>query len=174
MEFIDLKEQYRRYQKQIDERIQRVLSHGHFIMGPEILELEQALASFVGVQHCISVSSGTASLEIALRALGLGPDDEVITVPFTWISTAEVIALVGAKPVFVDIEPTTFNLDPEQLEAVLSPRVKALIPVSLFGQMPDMDRPVGIRQGGSDEDATFGHGQARKVRAGREQGAARG
>ena len=140
MEFVDLKIQYRTYQDEIDARLRKVFEHGQFIHGPEIAELEQTLAKYVGVSHCITVSSGTASLEIALRALGIGPGDEVITVPFTWISTAEVIALVGAKPVFVDIDPFTFNLDPEQLEAVLSPRVKALIPVSLFGQMPDMDR----------------------------------
>jgi UDP-2-acetamido-2-deoxy-ribo-hexuluronate aminotransferase len=140
MEFIDLKTQYRRYQEAIDSRIRKVLEHGQFIQGPEIFELERVLAEYVGVAHCITVSSGTASLEIALRALGIGQGDEVVTVPFTWISTAEVIALVGAKPVFVDIDPITFNIDPEQLGRVLSPRVKAIIPVSLFGQMPDFQR----------------------------------
>lgn len=146
MEFIDLKTQYRRYRSEIDARIRKVLEHGQFIQGPEIFELEKLLADYVGVAHCITVSSGTASLEIALRALGIGPGDEVVTVPFTWISTAEVIALVGAKPVFVDIDPVTYNLDPERLEAVLSPRVKALIPVSLFGQMPDCARINRIAQ----------------------------
>lgn len=140
MEFIDLKTQYRRYQAEIDSRMRRVLEHGQFIQGPEILELEKVLAEFVGVAHCITVASGTASLEIALRALGVGPGDEVVTVPFTWISTAEVIALVGAKPVFVDIDPISFNLDPALLEAAISPRVKAILPVSLFGQMADFDR----------------------------------
>jgi UDP-2-acetamido-2-deoxy-ribo-hexuluronate aminotransferase len=140
MDFIDLKAQYRRYQSEIDERMKRVLEHGHFIQGPEILELEGVLAGYVGVAHCITVSSGTASLEIALRALGIGPGDEVVTVPFTWISTAEVIALVGAKPVFVDVEPVTYNLDPTQLQAALSTRTKAIIPVSLFGQMADYER----------------------------------
>src|SRR5579885_1186499 len=105
MEFIDLKQQYLRYKAEIGERMQRVLDHGQFIMGPEITELEQLLSNYVGVKHCITVASGTDSLEIALRALGIGPGDEVITVPFTWISTAEAIGLVGAKPVFVDIEP---------------------------------------------------------------------
>src|ERR1700681_159156 len=127
MEFIDLKTQYRRYQNEIDSRMRKVLEHGQFVQGPEILELEKLLAAYVGVAHGISVSSGPASLEIALRALGIGLGDEVVTVPFTWIRTAEVIALVGAKPVFVDIEPITFNLDPAKLEAALSPRVKALI-----------------------------------------------
>jgi UDP-2-acetamido-2-deoxy-ribo-hexuluronate aminotransferase len=140
MELVDLKTQYRCYQQGIDSRMRKVLEHGQFIQGPEIFELEKLLAEYVGVAHCVTVSSGTTSLEIALRALGIGPGDEVVTVPFTWISTAEVIALVGAKPVFVDIDPVTFNLDAERLEAVFSPRVKAVIPVSLFGQMPDLER----------------------------------
>jgi UDP-2-acetamido-2-deoxy-ribo-hexuluronate aminotransferase len=140
MEFIDLKEQYRRHKTEIDLRIHRVLDHGHFIMGPEIAELEQALASFVGVKHCIAVASGTDSLEIALRALGIGPGDEVVTVPFTWISSAEVIGLVGARPVFVDIRPDTYNINEDLLEAAITPRTNAIMPVSLFGQMPDYDR----------------------------------
>lgn len=140
MEFIDLKTQYRRYKADIDRRMAEVLAHGQFIMGPEIGELEAALAAFVGVKHCITVSSGTHSLEIALRALGIGPGDEVVTVPFTWISTAEVIGLVGARPVFVDIEPATFNMNVDLLEAAITPRTKAIVPVSLFGQMPDYTR----------------------------------
>ena len=140
MEFIDLKEQYRRGKRQIDERIQRVLDHGHFIMGPEIAELERELASYVAVKHCITVASGTDSLEIALRALNVGNGDEVITVPFTWISSAEVIGLVGAKPVFVDIDPVTYNINEELIEEAITPRTKAILPVSLFGQMPDFDR----------------------------------
>jgi UDP-2-acetamido-2-deoxy-ribo-hexuluronate aminotransferase len=137
MQFIDLKTQYQRYQSEIDARMKAVLDHGKFIMGPEIAEMEQALAQYVGVEHGISVSSGTHSLEIALRALDIGPGDEVITVPFTWISSAEVIMLVGATPVFVDIEPDYFNLDVSKLEKAITPRTKAIIPVSLFGQMPD-------------------------------------
>lgn len=140
MQFVDLKEQYRRYQAEIDAAMRRVLEHAQFIMGPEVAELEGALAAYVGVKHAITVASGTASLEIALRALGVGPGDEVITVPFTFISTAEVIALVGAKPVFIDIEPATFNLDVDQLEAAITYRTRAIIPVSLFGQMPDYAR----------------------------------
>ncbi len=138
MEFIDLKTQYRRYQVAVDARIHKVLEHGHYIMGPEIAEIETQLAAYVGVKHAITVASGTDSLEIALRALGVGFGDEVITVPFTWISSAEVISQVGAKPVFVDIEPATFNLDVSKLEAAITPRTKAIIPVSLFGQMPDL------------------------------------
>jgi len=135
MEFIDLKAQYHRYKEAIDTRIHAVLQHGQYILGPEIQELEKALAQFVGVKHCLTVASGTDSLEIALRALSIGPGDEVITVPFTWISTAEVISLVGAKPVFVDIEEETYNLDPRLLERVITSKTKAIIPVNLFGQM---------------------------------------
>jgi UDP-2-acetamido-2-deoxy-ribo-hexuluronate aminotransferase len=140
MEFIDLKAQYRRYQAEIDTRMQVVLQHGHFIMGPEIAELEGKLASYVGIKHCLTVASGTHSLEIALRALDIGPGDEVITVPFTWISSAEVILLVGATPVFVDITAADFNIDVSKIEAAITPRTKAILPVSLFGQMPDYDR----------------------------------
>ena len=140
MQFIDLKVQYQRYQSEIDARMRAVLEHGQYIMGPEIAEVEQALATYVGVNHCLTVASGTDSLEIALRALDIGPGDEVITVPFTWISSAEVIGLVGARPVFVDIEPSTYNLDVNLLEAAITPRTKAIMPVSLFGQMPDYDR----------------------------------
>lgn len=138
MEFIDLKTQYNKYKKEIDSRMQKVLEHGRYIMGPEVDELEEALAEYVGVEHCITVSSGTHSLEIALRALDIGPGDEVITVPFSWISSAEVIMLVGATPVFVDIEYETFNLDASKLEAAITEKTKAIIPVSLFGQMADM------------------------------------
>ena len=140
MQFIDLKTQYRRYQADIDARMRVVMEHGHYVMGPEIAEVERVLADYVGVKHCLTVASGTDSLEIALRALEIGAGDEVITVPFTWISSAEVIGLVGAKPVFVDIEPATYNLDINRLEAAITPRTKAIMPVSLFGQMPDYDR----------------------------------
>jgi UDP-2-acetamido-2-deoxy-ribo-hexuluronate aminotransferase len=140
MEFIDLKSQYHFLKSQIDAGIAKVLDHGQFIMGPEIKELESALSAFVGMKHCITVSSGTTSLEIALRALNVGAGDEVVTVPFTWISSAETINLVGAKPVFVDIEPTTYNIDAEKIESVITPATKAIVPVSLFGQMPKMER----------------------------------
>lgn len=137
LDFIDLKIQQDAIRPQLENDIHRVLHHGQYIMGPEIAELEAALAAYVGVKHCITVSSGTDSLEIALRALGVGPGDEVITVPFTWISSAEVIGLVGATPVFVDIEPVSFNIDVARIEAAITPRTKAILPVSLFGQMPD-------------------------------------
>lgn len=146
MEFIDLKKQYALHRAEIDRRINAVLQHGHFIMGPEIAELEGELAKYVGVKHAITVASGTDSLEIALRALDVGPGDEVITVPFTWISSAEVIGLVGAKPVFVDIDAKTFNIDVEQIEAAITPKTKAILPVSLFGQMPDYARINAIAE----------------------------
>src|ERR1700677_3122397 len=125
MEFIDCKEQYRRYKTEIDDRMRAVLAHAQYVMGPEVFELEQALAKYVGVKHCLTASSGTHTLEIALRALDIGPGDEVITVPFTWISTAEVIALVGARPVFVDIEPDTFNINVDLLAGVGEYRLAA-------------------------------------------------
>ncbi len=140
MEFVDLTTQYQRYKPDIEARLQAVFQHGRYIMGPEIAELESQLAQYAGVKHCITVSSGTMSLEIALRALGIGPGDEVITVPFTWISTAEVIMLVGAKPVFVDIDERTFNMNPEALADAITPRTAAIIPVNLFGQMADYQR----------------------------------
>jgi len=139
LEFIDLKTQYQRYKEDIDKRIHAVLEHGKYIMGPEVLELEETLAEYVGVKHCITVSSGTHSLEIALRALDIGPGDEVITVPFSWISSAEVIMLVGATPVFTDIEYDTFNMDASKLEEAITEKTKAIIPVSLFGQMPYLE-----------------------------------
>ena len=140
MDFIDLKRQYRESKPEVDRRIQAVLDHAQFVMGPEIAELEAVLAAYVGVKHALTVASGTDSLEIALRAWNIGTGDEVITVPFTWISTAEVVSLVGATPVFVDIDAATYNLDPALLEAAITPRTKAILPVSLFGQMPDLER----------------------------------
>ena len=139
MQFIDLKAQYEHYQSDIDARMQAVMQHGRFIMGPEVAELETQLSEFTSTKHCISAANGTVSLEIALRALGVGPGDEVISVPFTWISSSEVILLVGATPVFIDIEPGTYNMDVGQLEAAITPKTKAIIPISLFGQMPDFE-----------------------------------
>ena len=139
MQFIDLKTRHELIRDEVGERIRQVMDHGQFILGPEINELEEKLARYVGTKHCVTVSSGTDSLLIALMALGIGPGDEVITVPYTWISSAEVIALLGAKTVFVDIRPDTFNMDESLLEAVLTPKTKAIIPVSIYGQTPYMD-----------------------------------
>lgn len=137
MDFAGIKTQYELYKKEIDNSIHQVLDDGHFIMGKQIMQLEDALAKFVGVKHAIAVSSGTDSLLIALMALNIEPGDEVITVPFTWISTVEVIALLGAKPVFVDINPDTYHMDVKKIKEAMTSKTKALLPVSLFGQMPD-------------------------------------
>ncbi len=136
--FIDLKSQQERIKPQLDAAIARVLEHGKYIMGPEVQELEERLADYVGVKHCIGVSSGTDSLLIAMMALNIGPGDEVITVPYTWISTAEMIALLGAKPVFVDIEEDTWNMDPTKLAAAITDRTKAIMPVGIYGQTANM------------------------------------
>ena len=138
--FIDLKAQYQHLKPAIDARIQAVLDHGQYIMGPEVAELEQQLAAFVGVKHAIGVSDGTSALQIAMMALGIGPGDEVITTPFTFIATGEMIALLGATPVFVDIDASSYNLDPDLLEAAITPRTRAIVPVSLYGQCADFDR----------------------------------
>ncbi|MBA1443572.1 MAG: DegT/DnrJ/EryC1/StrS family aminotransferase [Chromatiales bacterium] len=139
MKFIDLKAQYVRIEDQVMQRIKAVLDHGQFIMGPEMRELEERLAGMVGVNHCIGVSSGTDALLIAMMALDIGPGDEVITTPFTFIATGEMIALLGAKPVFVDIDPRTYNVDPAKIEAAITPKTKAIMPVSLYGQCADFD-----------------------------------
>ena len=131
MEFIDLKSQYKASRDLINSRIQAVLDHGQYIMGPEVAELEQRLADYTGARHCITVSSGTEALVIALMALGVGPGDEVITTPFSFIATAEAVLLVGARPVFVDVERDTCNIDPRLIEVRISPATRAIIPVSL-------------------------------------------
>lgn len=139
MQFIDLKAQYGLISDHVNERIQNVLEHGQYIMGPEVKELEQKLADYVGVKHGIGVASGTDALLIALMALGVGAGDEVITTPFTFIATGETIALLGAKPVFADIDPVTYNIAPDQIEAAITPKTKAIMPVSLYGQCADYD-----------------------------------
>ena len=138
MEFIDLKTQQALIKSEIDERIAAVLAHGRYILGPEVVEVEQQLEAYVGVKNCLTVASGTDALLIALMALGIGPGDEVVTVPYTWISTAEVIALTGAKPVFVDIDERTWNMDPALLEAAITEKTKAIMPVGIYGQSADL------------------------------------
>jgi UDP-2-acetamido-2-deoxy-ribo-hexuluronate aminotransferase len=140
MEFIDLKSQYLRLKKEIDSGIQRVLDHGQYILGPEVAELEEKLAAYTGAKYCITVANGTDALQIAQMALGIGPGDEVITPGFTYIATAETVALLGAKPVYVDIDPRTYNLNPTMLEAAITSKTKAIIPVSLYGQCADFDQ----------------------------------
>ena len=139
MDFIDLKCQYQRLKADIDAGIQRVLNHGQYILGPEVTELEEKLAAYTGARHCITVANGTDALQIAQMALSIGPGDEVITPGFTYIATAETVALLGAKPVYVDIDPRTYNLNPALLQAAITPRTKAIIPVSLYGQCADFD-----------------------------------
>lgn len=139
MQFIDLAAQQALIKEKIDTNIQKVLAHGQYILGPEVTELEEKLAAFTGAKHCISVANGTDALQIAQMAFGIGPGDEVITPGFTYIATAETVALLGAKPVYVDVCPKTYNLDPEKLEAAITPNTKAIIPVSLYGQCADFD-----------------------------------
>jgi len=139
MDFIDLKSQYRRLREPMNARIQAVLEHGQYVLGAETVELERRLADYVGAKHCIGASSGTDTLLIALMALGIGRGDEVITSPFTFIATGEMIALAGATPVFVDIDARTYNIDPALIERAITPRTKAIMPVSLYGQCADFD-----------------------------------
>lgn len=139
MKFIDLQAQYQQYKTDIDAAIQSVLDHGQYINGPEIRELEKQLADFVGVKHCIGNASGTTAIQVALMALNIGSGDEVITTPFSFFATAEVIILLGAKPVYVDIDPKTYNIDPTKIESAITEKTKAIMPVSLYGQPAEMD-----------------------------------
>lgn len=138
--FIDLKKQYQYLQPNIKSRIDKVLEHGQFIMGPEVEELEEKLSIFSGSKHCISVASGTEALLISMMALDIKPGDEIITTPFTFISSAEMIALLGAKPIFVDIEEDTANIDASLIEKAITNKTKAIMPVSLYGQPADMNK----------------------------------
>jgi UDP-2-acetamido-2-deoxy-ribo-hexuluronate aminotransferase len=167
MEFIDLKSQYQASRDLINGRIQAVLDHGQYIMGPEVAELEQRLAEYTGARHCIAVASGTEALLMSLMALGVGRGDEVITTPFTFIATAEAIVLLGATPVFVDIDPVTCNIDPALIEEKLTPATRAIIPVSLYGQPADMDEinAIALRHGLSViEDAAQSFGASYRGR----------
>lgn len=137
--FIDLKSQYKALKNSIDSRIQKVLESGAYIGGPEVAELEKTLAQHTGTKHCLAVASGTDALLIPMMALGIGPGDEVITTAFSFIATAETIVLAGATPVYVDIDRKTFNIDPKKIEAAITSKTKAIMPVSLYGQVADMD-----------------------------------
>lgn len=139
IEFIDLKAQQARLKDRIESGIQNVLTHGQYILGPEVSELEEKLAAYTGAKYCITCANGTDALQIVQMAFGIGPGDEVITPGFTYIATAETVAVLGAKPVYVDVNPKTYNLDIAQLEAAITPRTKAIIPVSLYGQCADFD-----------------------------------
>lgn len=146
MEFIDLKTQYRRIEADVNQRIKNVLEHGQYILGPEVAELEEKLAAYVGARHCIAVASGTEALLIAMMAVGVGPGDEVITPSFTYIATAEVARVLGAKPVCVDIDPRTYNIDANLIETAITSKTKAIVPVNLYGQCADMDKINTIAQ----------------------------
>lgn len=147
--FVDLAAQQDRLRTEIEAGIAGVLAHGKYILGPEVDELEERLAAFSGATHAITVANGTDALQIALMALGIGPGDEVITPGFSYIAAAEAVAVLGAKVVYVDIDPASYNLDPALLDAAITPRTKAIIPVSLYGQPAEFDviNAVAARHG---------------------------
>ncbi len=164
---VDLRAQYLRIKDEVDAAIQRCLDRANFILGPEVAAFEEEFAAFCGVRHVVGVDSGTAALHLALRILGVGPGDEVITTTYTFIATAEVVSLVGARPVFVDVDPRTYNMDPAKLEAAITPRTRAVIVVHLAGQPADMDPMLEVaRRHGLPvvEDAAQAHGASYKGR----------
>ncbi len=166
--FIDLKSQYQVLKASVDARIQKVLDHGQYIMGPEVRELEERLEVYTGARHCLTVASGTEALLISLMSLGIKPGDEIITTPFTFVATAEVIVMLGAVPVFVDIEPDTCNINASLIEAAITPKTRAIMPVSLYGQPADMDEinAIAARHGNITviEDAAQSFGAQYKGR----------
>lgn len=167
IQMVDLITQYKKIKPEIDDAIHRVLDSGHYILGKEVGEFEAAAAKYLGTRHGIGCASGTDALQVALMALGVGPGDEVITTPFTFVATAEVIALLGAKPVYVDIDPMTFNIDPAAIEPAITSKTKAIIPVHLYGHSADMDPIMEIaRKHGIPviEDAAQGMGTDYKGR----------
>ncbi|MBI2619519.1 MAG: DegT/DnrJ/EryC1/StrS family aminotransferase [Ignavibacteriales bacterium] len=139
IQMVDLVNQYKKIKPEIDEAIQRVLDSGQFVLGRIVTEFEEASANYLGVKHAIGCASGTDALQVAMMALGIQPGDEIITTPFTFVATTETIVLLGAKPVYVDIEPKTFNIAPELIERAITRKTKAIIPVHLYGQPADMD-----------------------------------
>lgn len=139
IDFANLQLQYQTYKDKIDSNLQAILNKSNYILGEEVDVLEKELQNFTGAKYAISCSSGTDALLLALMAINIQPDDEIITTPFTWISTAEMMALIKAKPVFVDIEPDTYNMDANLIEAAITKKTKAIMPVSLYGQPADMD-----------------------------------
>ncbi|MGR9467504.1 DegT/DnrJ/EryC1/StrS family aminotransferase [Rhizobium leguminosarum] len=168
--FLDLKAQYQSIKSEIDAAVLGVLASGQYILGEEVARLEQEFADYCDVKHAIAVNTGTSALHLSLLAAGVGPGDEVITVPFTFVATVSAICYAGARPVFVDVEPVTLTMDPAQLEARITPRTKAIIPVHLYGQMADMDAIKAIADHYRIpviEDACQAHGaQYKGARAG--------
>jgi dTDP-4-amino-4,6-dideoxygalactose transaminase len=158
---VDLKAQYASIKPEMDAAIQRVLSHCGFIMGPEVKAFEEAFAVYCGTEQAVGVASGTAALHLSLLACSLGPGDEVITTPFTFFASGEAISQTGARPVFVDIDPFTYNIDPAQIEAAITPRTKAIMPVHLYGQPAEMDPILDVAHRHDllvIEDAAQAHG----------------
>jgi dTDP-4-amino-4,6-dideoxygalactose transaminase len=159
--FVDLKSLHREIKDDLREVFDRVLDNSTFVLGPEVQRFEQEFAAYCGTEHCVAVNTGTAAIHLALAALSIGPGDEVITVPHTFIATAEAITAVGAKPVFIDINPVSFTMDPSLLEAAITRKTRAIIPVDLYGQVADMDPILEIanRHGVPViEDACQAHG----------------
>ncbi len=165
--FVDLKVQYAAIKPEIDAAIQRVLNHTGFILGQEVSDFEQVFAQYVGVKGAVGVASGTAALQLALLACGVGPGDEVITTAHTFMATAEAISQTGARPVFVDIDPGTYNIDSNMVEAAITSRTRAIVPVHLYGQAAEMDALCDIAQRRHlwvIEDAAQAHGAEYKER----------
>jgi dTDP-4-amino-4,6-dideoxygalactose transaminase len=161
--FLDLKAQYQQIKSEIDGAVLGVLESSQFVLGEQVAALERAFASYCGTRHAVAVNSGTSALHLALLAAGVGPGDEVITVPFTFVATVAAICYTGATPVFVDIEPRSFTMDPSGLEPASTPRTKAILPVHLYGQMADMIAILEIASRHAlpvIEDACQAHGAA--------------
>ena len=165
--FVDLAAQHKPLESELKDVFDRVLANCSFVLGPEVEKFEKMFAEYCGVAHCVAVSNGTAALQLALLALGVGSGDEVITVPHTFIATAEAINAAGARPVFVDIDPVSYTMDPSKLEAAITSRTKAIIPVHLYGQPADMDaiNSIAARHGiAVIEDSCQAHGAKYKGR----------
>jgi dTDP-4-amino-4,6-dideoxygalactose transaminase len=165
--FVDLKAQYRAIKTEIDAAIQHILENSQFVLGPEVVAFESEFAHYTGGAHAIAVNSGTSALHLAMLAAGIGPGDEVITIPFTFVATTAAIGYTGAKPVFVDIDPVSFTMDPSRIEAAITPRTKAIVPVHLYGQTADLDPIMEIARRHNlivIEDAAQAHGAEYKGR----------
>jgi len=165
--FVDLGAQHRQVESELQAAVRRVFERCSFILGPEVERFEADFASYLGSTHCVAINSGTAALQLALQALGIGPGDEVITVPNTFIATAEAISAVGAQPVFVDVDPASYTMDPAQAERAITAKTRALLPVHLYGQPADMDALLEIARGRNLavlEDACQAHGAEYKGR----------
>src|SRR6185437_16158878 len=165
--FLDLKAQYRQVKTRVDAAVLQVMESGQFVLGPEVAAFEERFAAYCGVRHCIALNSGTSALHLALLALGIGPGDEVITVSMTFVATTAAILYCGAKPVFVDVDPDTWTMDPNLLKAAITPRTKAILPVHLHGLMADMDPIIEVAERDGlivIEDAAQSHGAEYKGR----------